>query len=59
MPFYVNTFLTYIIFILTPLSLIFPWPIKMTIHSPLNLNHDLTQDALEEKVGVIMDQIYN
>lgn len=57
-PLSVNIILTYLVFILTPLSLIIPYPVTMKIHPPLNPKFFQDQASLEEAVGEIMDKIY-
>lgn len=47
-----------IIFALTSLTIIFPSKIYMTLHPRIE-SEKLTQDELEDKVALIMNQIYN
>jgi 1-acyl-sn-glycerol-3-phosphate acyltransferase len=58
-PIFLNIVITYLVFVLTPLSLIFPYPIKIKIHPPLNPKNFQDQASLEEAVGKIMDNIYS
>ncbi|MBC7537206.1 MAG: 1-acyl-sn-glycerol-3-phosphate acyltransferase [Bacteriovorax sp.] len=58
-PILLNIIIAYLVFVLTPLSLIFPCPIKMKIHQPLKPKNFKDQASLEEAVGEIMDNIYS
>lgn len=57
-PLIFNCLVAYLIFVLTPLSLIFPYPVRMKIHKPLLPESFNSQAELEEAVGKIMDNIY-
>jgi 1-acyl-sn-glycerol-3-phosphate acyltransferase len=48
--------ISYLVFILSPIAIIIPFPVSMKIHPPRALN--LTQDALEDEVATIMNSIY-
>lgn len=48
--------LTYIVFILSPISIILPYPVTMKIHKIISNN--LSQDEIENKVNKVMDDIY-
>jgi len=54
-----NIFVSYLVFVLTPLSLIFPYPIKIRIHPPMLPKNFKDQASIEEAVGKIMDNIYS
>lgn len=58
-PNVLNAIITYLVFVLTPLSLIVPYPVKMKIHTPLKPGNFPDQESLEEVVGTIMDNIYS
>ncbi|MFA6236974.1 MAG: 1-acyl-sn-glycerol-3-phosphate acyltransferase [Bacteriovorax sp.] len=57
-PLALNVFIAYLVFIITPLSIIFPYPICMKIHPPLNPKNFKDQCEMEEVVGKVMDGIY-
>ncbi|MDD4973714.1 MAG: 1-acyl-sn-glycerol-3-phosphate acyltransferase [Bacteriovorax sp.] len=58
-PLFLNIAITYLIFVLTPLSIVFPCPIKMKIHAPLTPKDFQDQASFEEAVAKIMDNIYS
>ena len=58
-PVSINILISYLVFVFTSLALVFPYPIKMKIHSAMNPQYFQNQEDLEEAVGKIMDSIYS
>jgi 1-acyl-sn-glycerol-3-phosphate acyltransferase len=58
-PLVLNIFITYLVFIFTPLALLIPFPITMYIHPKLDPSSFESQSDLEKKMAKIMSEIYS
>ncbi|MBC7712870.1 MAG: 1-acyl-sn-glycerol-3-phosphate acyltransferase [Rhizobacter sp.] len=57
-PMALNILLTYVIFIISPLMLVIPFPVKMKIYPAIIPSQFSTQESLEQEMGNIMDGLY-
>ncbi len=58
-PLVLNFFISYLVFIFTPLALLIPFPVLMRIHPALCPSDFKTQEELEKKMADIMGSIYS
>jgi 1-acyl-sn-glycerol-3-phosphate acyltransferase len=58
-PLVLNLIFTYLVFVLSPLALIIPFPVRMHIHAPLDPATFSSQEDLEKKMAEIMRKIYS